>query len=103
MSQREKISEQDILKVFDAADEPFLTATEIANELPVSRQAVNYRLDQMHENGLVGRKKTGSRAVGWWAEYGPRLSPEARQRADAASREGAISQAEMKRRLGMDG
>lgn len=91
MSQQGKISEQDILKVFDAANEPFLTASEIANEMPVSRQAVNYRLETMHKKGSVGRKKTGARSVGWWAEVGPRLSHEARARADAASRENSVS------------
>lgn len=85
--QGHKISEQDILKVFDAADEPFLTASEIADELPVSRQAVNYRLDSMHEKGLVGKKKTGARAVGWWAEVAPSLSAEAAERVEAAREE----------------
>ena len=90
-SQRGKISEQDILKVFDAADEPFLTASEIADELPVSRQAVNYRLDAMLEKNLVGKKKTGARSVGWWAEVAPELSDEARRRADAADQDKAVS------------
>jgi len=75
-SRDRKISEQDILKVFEESDEPFLTATEVAAELPVSRQAVNYRLDKMHEKGLVGKKKTGASSVGWWAEVAPRLADE---------------------------
>lgn len=86
-SQGEKISEQDILKIFDNADEPFLTASEIADELPVSRQAINYRLDQMREKDLVGKKKTGARAVGWWAKVAPKLSDEATERVDAAREE----------------
>ena len=94
-SQRGKISEQDILKVFDAADEPFMTASEIADELPVSRQAVNYRLDTMLEKGLVGKKKTGARSVGWWAEVAPALSAEAHRRANAADQESAISLEEL--------
>jgi len=36
----EKVTEQDILEVFDATDDPFLTASEIAEQLPVSRQVV---------------------------------------------------------------
>lgn len=90
-SQRGKISEQDILKVFDATDDPFLTASEIADQLPVSRQAVNYRLDEMHSKGLVGKKKTGARSVGWWAEVAPELSDEARRRADVADQDKAVS------------
>jgi len=71
--QGEKISEQDILKVFDVTDDPFLTATEIADQLPVSRQAVNYRLEKMFEKGKVNKKKTGpGRSVGgqrWRPEF----------------------------------
>ncbi|MFC6723511.1 winged helix-turn-helix transcriptional regulator [Halobium palmae] len=87
----ERVSEQDILKIFDNAEEPFLTATEIADQLPISQSAVNYRLKEMREKGQLDSKKTGSRAVGWWATVAPRLSEEAQKRADAASREGTVS------------
>lgn len=99
----ENVTEQDILKAFDRADAPFLTASELGEELGISRQAANYRLKKMRENGLVDRKQTGARSAGWWAEVAPRLSPEARRRADAAERENTVSQDEMKRRFGMDG
>lgn len=106
-TQSGKTSEQDILKVFDAAEDPFLTASEIADQLPVSRQAVNYRLDQMLEKDLVGKKKTGARAAGWWAERAP--APSAETERDIKATEGELergettSQEEMKERLGMDG
>jgi predicted transcriptional regulator len=99
----EKVTDQDVLKVFDFADEPVLTASEVAAELPITREAAGCRLNRMREDGLVDRKKTGARAVAWWAEVALRLSPEARKRADAADPENGLSQAEMKRRLGMDG
>lgn len=86
-----KVSDQDVLKVFDAAEAPFLTAGEIADTLPITRSAVNYRLNKMREKGLVDRKETGSRAVGWWAKVAPQLSEEAQARADAADRDDAIS------------
>lgn len=71
-----KISEQDILLVFDKYHEPFLTAPELADELGVTRQAVSYRLKQMEDKGLVSSKRTGARAIGWWAEVSPRLDPD---------------------------
>jgi DNA-binding HxlR family transcriptional regulator len=95
----EKVTEQDILRVFDAADEPFLTATEIAGGLPVSRQAVTQRLAQMEEKELVGRKEVGSRAVGWWAKVGPRLRPEVAEQAEGASRDDAIPLDELEAEL----
>lgn len=87
----EKMTEQDILKVFDAADDPFLTASELADALSVSRDAVYRRLEKMREEGLVDKKKTGARAVGWWATVAPRLAPEVADRAAAADREDAVS------------
>lgn len=87
----EKVTEQDILKAFDYSDDPFLTTTELADQLPVSRQAVSYRLEQMREKGLVDKKKTGARAAGWWAKLAPRLSDEAQRRVDAADQDNAHS------------
>jgi transcription initiation factor IIE alpha subunit len=78
----EKVTEQDILKVFDAVEEPFLTTTEIAEELPVSKDAVYRRLEQMREKDVVGKKKTGARSVGWWAKVAPELSAEAQHRVE---------------------
>jgi len=92
----EKVTEQDILKQFDATDDPFLTTTELAEQLPISRQAVHHRLEQMRERGLVDKKKTGARGAGWWAEVAPQLSPEALDRVESAERESATSLDELR-------
>lgn len=101
-----KISEQDILLVFDKYHEPFLTAPEIADELGVTRQAVSYRLKQMEEKGLVSSKRTGARAIGWWAEVAPRLAPKVEAELDAAEDEyeagETISHEELKREFGLE-
>ena len=60
------VTEADLLACFDAADAPVLTATEIANELPIGRRGVTHRLEQLRERGLVGSKEAGARAVVWW-------------------------------------
>lgn len=86
----EKVTEQDILKVFDTAEDPFLTTAEIAEELPVSSDAVYRRLEQMREKGTIDKKKTGARSAGWWATVAPRLAPEVADRAASADRENAI-------------
>ncbi len=92
----EKVTEQDILKVFDAAADPFLTATEIADQLPISRQAVHHRLETMREKGTVDKKKTGARGAGWWATVAPRLDPGVAEQADAADRENAVTLDDLK-------
>ena len=91
----EKVTKQDILKVFDEADEPVLSATEIADVFDVARQTISRRLDDMEEEGLVEKKQIGARAVAWWATVAPALSPEAAARADAADRESTVSLSEL--------
>ncbi len=70
-----EVSENDILGTFDRTDAPVMTAKEIANELPIKKDAVVYRLNKMHESGLVGRKDAGASAVVWWAKVEPRPEP----------------------------
>ncbi|PSP48133.1 hypothetical protein BRC75_07660 [Halobacteriales archaeon QH_7_69_31] len=91
----EKVTEQDVLLVFDATDDPFLTASEIAERLPVTRQGVYHRLEQMREKELVDKKKTGARGAGWWATVAPRLAPDVAERAEAADREDAVTLEEL--------
>jgi DNA-binding transcriptional ArsR family regulator len=64
------------------ADRPTATATELASELPISRQAVIKHLSALADAGLVDRRRTGrevhyrvtpaplSDAVTWMAEVG---------------------------------
>ena len=83
----EEVSDNDVLKVFDAADAPFLTAGELANALPLSRSGANHRLNRMREAGLVDRKETGARSVAWWAKVTPRLSEESIARVERSREE----------------
>jgi hypothetical protein len=45
----ESVTEQEILKVFDRTDAPFLTARNSPEKLPFTKQAANHRLQQMHD------------------------------------------------------
>jgi len=102
----DKLTDQAILKVFDAAEEPFLTTAEVHEglDVDVSHKAVYQRLERMHDDGVVGKKSTGARSVGWWAEVAPRLDADLADdlAAEDVDGEGAVTQAEMKQRLGMD-
>ena len=103
----EKVSDQDVLKAFDTADAPFMTAKELAAVLPISQSGVNQRLQRMREQDLVARKETGARAVGWWATVAPAPSAETLEDIEATESElergETTSQAAMKQRLGIDG
>lgn len=76
----EKMRDQDLLKVFDYADDPMLTAKEVANGLSthfgisVSTEAVRNRLRQMEAEGRVASKEFGARAVGWQALVAPAVT-----------------------------
>ncbi len=64
------------------ADQPRVTATELAAELPISRQAVLKHLGALSEAGLLDRERSGrevryrvtpdplSEAVSWMADVG---------------------------------
>lgn len=66
----QKVSDEQILQKFEQADAPYLTATELAERLPMSRQGLHERLMDLYESGAIERKKTG-RTVGWWIAKNP--------------------------------
>lgn len=61
-----KVSNEDVIAVLEEAETPVLSTTLVSEELPVTRQAVYYRLQGLCENGRVGRMKVGARAIVWW-------------------------------------
>lgn len=84
------VSDQEILKVFDYEDDPVLTAAEVAAGLKrfgieITPEGIRNRLESMHEQDLVSRKKLGARAVGWWATVAPELDEETVARIESRS------------------
>ncbi len=60
------VSDEEILAVFENADDPVLMATEVAEPLPIGRRAVYNRLQSLEEDGILKSKKTGARSSIWW-------------------------------------
>jgi len=60
------VSDEEILAVFENADDPVLMATEVAEPLPIGRRAVYNRLQSLEEDGILKSKKTGARSTIWW-------------------------------------
>jgi predicted DNA-binding transcriptional regulator AlpA len=58
-----RISDDEIIEEFRTAEDPVLTAVEIAEKLGVSRVTANNRLKDLD---TLKRKKVGGRAVVWW-------------------------------------
>lgn len=60
-----KFTKDRVLKIFRESDKPILTTVEVANELPVTRQAVTPRLQELLEDGELGGRKA-SRTWFYW-------------------------------------
>lgn len=64
-SGRKKVTDDDIICLFKDSEEMVLTAPEIAEHLPISKQQVNKRLKQLREMGILESKQCGS-GQAWW-------------------------------------
>ena len=60
------VSDDQILDVFRKTSEPVLTATEVANELSMSRRAIFDRLRNLENEGTLKSKKVTARGTVWW-------------------------------------
>jgi biotin operon repressor len=61
-----RVPDEQILRLFRESDDAFLTAVEVANNIDMTRAGVNKRLTELEDQGVLSRKRAGSRAVGWW-------------------------------------
>lgn len=65
-SRNTHVSDPEIIKEFHESEDAFLTAAELSERFCLTRQAINNRLKQLHNDGVLKKKRAGSRAVGWW-------------------------------------
>ena len=59
----EQVTLNDVLAVFERAELPVLTASEVAEELDCSRPSAYNKLEQLVEQNKIQKKKVGARAV----------------------------------------
>ncbi|AGB36707.1 helix-turn-helix domain-containing protein [Natronococcus occultus] len=59
----EQLTLESVLEVFELAEVPVLTATEVAEELGYSRPAAYHKLEELVESGELHKKTVGARAV----------------------------------------
>lgn len=55
----------DVLGVFDAVDGPVVTSGDVAERTGCSRDSARRKLNQLHEQGEVGRRKSAGRVLYW--------------------------------------
>jgi predicted ArsR family transcriptional regulator len=66
------VSDKEILSVFALSPDPAFFASELTDELGLSRQGVLSRLDELDERGLLDSKKASGRRIFWITTDGRR-------------------------------
>lgn len=69
-SDRQKVTDDQLLMKIKGSTDPFVTAEELSEQLPITRQAVNKRLRDLMAEGFIDRKQCGS-GYGWWISKRP--------------------------------
>ena len=64
----ERVPDETIIGVFEDAEDPFLSTTEVADELDYSQPGIRDRLFSLHEEGVLETKKTGGTRIWWLTE-----------------------------------
>ena len=59
-------TDDEILEVFRQSADPVLTASEVAQSLPIGRRATLKRLQNLFDEGELESKETGSGSRVWW-------------------------------------
>ncbi|RLM41300.1 HTH domain-containing protein [Haloarcula sp. Atlit-47R] len=62
------VSDEEIIDAFDEIEGPFVTASELEKVLPITRTAIHKRLQKLHQDGEISRKKPTQHMIGWWRE-----------------------------------
>lgn len=64
------VRDERLLLEFIVSPEPAFFASEIAENVPLSRTQVNDRLDQLEDAGLVTSKHASARRLWWITDHG---------------------------------
>lgn len=61
----EKVSLSDVLGVFETVAGPVVTSSDVASATGCSDDTARRKLEALHEQGRVGRRKTAGRIIYW--------------------------------------
>lgn len=62
-----RVTDDDLLAVFDDTDDPVLSTAEVADRLPIKRRGTLDRLRRLEDQGDVASKSIGGRNTVWWS------------------------------------
>ena len=78
----ETVTPARVLEIMREIDAPVATAREIADVIGCTPEAVRQKLELLHEQERIERRKVGSRAVVWWLTEGQSLDGDGRHDPD---------------------
>lgn len=61
-----RVTDAEILAVFEESSDPVLSTAEVAEQLPIKRRGVLSRLRALEESGDLESKQIGGRNTVWW-------------------------------------
>lgn len=61
-----RVSDEQILELFQETNDPVLSTSEVADELPIGRRGTLKRLQSLVEDGQLESKSIGGRNTVWW-------------------------------------
>jgi Mn-dependent DtxR family transcriptional regulator len=64
------VSDDEILRLFTETEDPILSATEVADSLPIGPRGTHTRLKKLHDRGLLERKSVGQGMAYWLTDDG---------------------------------
>lgn len=67
---KETVSDAEILQLFEDADEPILSTSDVADLIDFSNRGANTRLYRLHDQGHLGLKQAGKTNVWWITDAG---------------------------------
>ena len=63
---KRRVSNDELIAVFRDADDPVLTSREVSESVSIGHSGVKKRLDALHDDERLHKKKVGGRATVWW-------------------------------------
>jgi hypothetical protein len=66
----ETVSLSDVLGVFETVSGPVVTSSDVASETGCSDDTARRKLETLHDQGRVGRRKTAGRVIYWRLDSG---------------------------------
>jgi predicted ArsR family transcriptional regulator len=66
MGRSRRVSDEELIQEINAAPDPFVTASEMAERIDYSRDGALRRLRDLEERGYVRSRNVGANAVVWW-------------------------------------